>query len=157
MDQAIRKIYCYMDETGQDTAGRFFAVSILITENEREELLKCIEEIEQVSNKRNTKWKKARPETRKHYFEMISDLLELREKLFVVTYKDSKEYLVHTADAITKSIRKKKAHRAIIYVDALNNSEQSKLKKQLQPSINIPTQVRSARREENNAFILYNN
>lgn len=153
MDQPTRKIYCYVDETGQDTAGRFFAVSILITENERDELLKSIEEIEQVSNKRNTKWKKARPVTRKRYFEMISDLLELREKLFVVTYKDSKDYLVHTADAITKSIRKKKASRAIIYVDALNNSEQSKLKKQLQPSIKIPTQVRSARREENNAFI----
>lgn len=153
MNQAIQKLYCYVDETGQDTAGRFFAVSILITEAEREGLLKNIEEIEQVSNKRNAKWKKARPEARKHYFEKISDLTELREKLFVVIYKDSKEYLVHTADAIAKSIRKKKAGRAIIYVDALNNAEQAKLKQQLQPSVNIPTQVRSARREENNAFI----
>lgn len=40
-----------------------------------------------------------------------------------------------------------------MYVDALKDSDQPKLKRQLRPSVKIPTQVRGVRREENNAFI----
>jgi hypothetical protein len=153
MPKTKRKLYCYVDETGQDTAGRFFAVSVLITQAEREKLLKEIEAIEQESKKGNVKWKKARPEARKKYIEGIADLSDLHDRVFFATYQDSKEYLVHTADAIAKSLRQKRGDRAIIYVDALSDAEQPKLKRQLRPSVKIPTQVRSVRKEENNAFI----
>ena len=153
MPKTKRKLYCYVDETGQDTAGRFFAVSVLITEAEREKLLKEIEVIEEESKKGNAKWKKARPEARKKYIEALTHLDDLHDRIFVATYRDSKEYLVHTADAIARTLRQKRSDRAIIYVDALSDAQQPKLKRQLRPSVNIPTQVRSVRREENNAFI----
>lgn len=153
MGKTKRKLYCYVDETGQDTAGRFFAVSALITEAERERLLKELEAIEQESGKGNTKWKKARPVARKKYIERIAELSDLYERVFFATYRDSKEYLVHTADTIAKSLRQKRGDQAIIYVDALSEAEQPKLKRQLRPSVRIPTQVRGVRREENNAFI----
>ncbi len=152
MPKTKRKLYCYVDETGQDTAGRFFAVSILITEAEREKLLKEIEAIEKESKKGNVKWKKARPEARQKYIEALAQLDNLHDKVFVATYRDSKEYLVHTADAIAKSLRQRRGDRAIIYIDALSDAQQPKLKRQLRPSVNIPTQVRSVRREENNTF-----
>jgi hypothetical protein len=146
-------VYCYVDESGQDTAGRFFAVSILITPAEREELQRSIAKIERDSGKRNVKWKKSRPKSRQQYIEQIADMEEVRESLFVATYKDSKEYLVDTADAIAKSLRRKQAERAVVYVDALSAAEKTRLKRQLRPSVTIPTQVRGMRREENNSFI----
>lgn len=147
------KLYCYADETGQDTAGRFFTVSVLITEAERNNLLKQLELIEEESGKKNIKWKKSRPKSRKAYIEEISRLAKLKHSLFVATYYDSKDYLANTADALAKSLRKKSGLHAIIYVDALSESQQPKLKRQLRSSVKIPIQVRGIRREENNAFI----
>ena len=44
-----KKLCCYVDETGQDTAGRMFVVSIFINQQERDALLKTLERIEQRS------------------------------------------------------------------------------------------------------------
>ncbi len=96
---------------------------------------------------------KARPEARKKYIEGIAGLDDLRDRVFFATYHDSKDYLAHTTDAITKSLRQKRGDRTIVHVDALSDAEQPKLKRQLRPSVKIPTQVRSVRKEENNAFI----
>ena len=41
-----QKLYCYVDETGQDTEGRLFLVSVVITEQEREEFARELEQIE---------------------------------------------------------------------------------------------------------------
>ena len=46
-----KKLYCYVDETGQDTKGRFFLVAIVITGEEREELIKELEKIEATAKK----------------------------------------------------------------------------------------------------------
>jgi len=43
--QVMQKLYCYIDETGQDTKGKLFLVSIVIQEQEREELREKIERI----------------------------------------------------------------------------------------------------------------
>lgn len=152
-NKCMRKLYCYVDETGQDTAGRFFAVSVLVTKAEREKLLKKLEDIEKRSGKGNIKWHKSKRRHREKYLEEITQVTELHHSLFVATYHDSKNYLVHTADAIIKSLRRKRGDRAIIYVDALKDAEQQKLKRQLRPSVMIPTKVRGVKREENNTFI----
>ena len=149
----MQKLYCYVDETGQDTGGIFFAVSVLVTNSERENLLNKLEDTEKRSGKGNVKWHKSKQGHREKYLEEIAQLSELHHKLFVSAYRDSKDYLAHTADAIAKSLRHKRGERAIIYVDALKDAEQPKLKRQLRPSVKIPTRVRGVKREENNAFI----
>jgi len=40
---AVKKLYCYIDETGQDTLGKIFIVSVIITESERDALRKKLE------------------------------------------------------------------------------------------------------------------
>ena len=47
----MQKLYCYVDETGQNTKGRLFIVSVIVTEGEREELARQLEEIEKASKK----------------------------------------------------------------------------------------------------------
>ena len=41
-----RKLYCYVDETGQDTKGKLFIVSVIITKEDRDEINKFLQEIE---------------------------------------------------------------------------------------------------------------
>lgn len=150
---AKKKLYCYVDETGQDTAGRFFAVSVLITEAERESLQAELEQIEMKSGKGNIKWHKSSHRHRQAYISAITQLATLHQRLFVAKYTDSKKYLIHTADAIAKALRRQRGDRAIVYIDALRDADQAKLKRQLRPSIKIPTQVRGVKREENNTFV----
>lgn len=150
---AKKKLYCYVDETGQDTAGRFFAVGVLVTEAEQEKLRRRLAAIEKQSSKGIIKWHKALHRYRAAYVAAIAHVPELRHALFVAIYRDSKEYLNHIADAIAKVLRHKRGDRAIVYVDALRDSEQQKLKRQLHPSVRIPIQVRGIRKDENSAFI----
>lgn len=62
-------LYAYIDESGQDTEGRFFVVGILVVGEVRASLQKQIETIEQQSGKDVAKWHKARPDSRKKYSE----------------------------------------------------------------------------------------
>lgn len=50
------KLYCFVDETGQDTKGKFFLVSVVISGAEREHLGKLLNETEQQSGKLEKKW-----------------------------------------------------------------------------------------------------
>src|SRR5438094_7017604 len=42
-----QKLYAYVDESGQDTEGRIFVVSIVVLDNERDTVRQRLEEIEQ--------------------------------------------------------------------------------------------------------------
>ena len=46
-----QKLYAYVDESGQDTAGRLFVVSVLLLAEERDALLPRLEGIETRSGK----------------------------------------------------------------------------------------------------------
>jgi hypothetical protein len=60
------KLYCYVDETGQDTLGAFFIVAIVVTDDQQHELEKSLEAIEQSVGKK-TKWMKTRDKIRAAY------------------------------------------------------------------------------------------
>ncbi len=36
----IKKLYCYVDESGQDTKGDIFVVSVVVTDDNRDEIVK---------------------------------------------------------------------------------------------------------------------
>ncbi len=40
------KLYCYVDENGQDTKGRIFIVTVVVIEEKRDELLEFCEDVE---------------------------------------------------------------------------------------------------------------
>lgn len=38
-----QKLYCYVDETGQDTLGKIFVVSVIVAKEDREEITQTLE------------------------------------------------------------------------------------------------------------------
>ena len=48
----MKKLYCYVDESGQHTEGAYFLVSVVIVAEERDQLEVLLLKIEQVSRKR---------------------------------------------------------------------------------------------------------
>lgn len=147
-------VFEYVDESGQDTAGLFFVVSMLIVGAEREKVTKILEQIERQTKKENRKWSGSDPRYRQAYIERIANLSVLKAKIFYEMFFDSKEYLAMTATAAADALRKYGAStKVIIFVDGLRESAVPKFRRQLKPSVNISVKVRGVRKDENNAFI----
>src|SRR5476651_2503926 len=62
-----QKLYCYVDETGQDTKGRFYIVVAVATAIPREELYAVLEAAEAESGKGKLKWHKNSTQKRDAY------------------------------------------------------------------------------------------
>lgn len=65
------KLYCYVDETGQDTKGSYFIVAVVVTDNRQHELEDQLEAVEAASGKKTAKWLKTSDKVRLAYFQMI--------------------------------------------------------------------------------------
>lgn len=100
-----KQLYCYVDESGQDTRGRLFVVSVVITGSERDRLRDLCERIEQTSLKGVWKWTRVSCERQMAYARQIVAEPELRGKLFYAVYKSAKGYLSLTVCPALTCIR----------------------------------------------------
>jgi len=151
-----KKLYAYVDESGQDTKGLVFIVSILILEKELDEICKELEKIEFESKKKNTKWNKSRHEFRKAYIESILKTEKLRGKIFFEMFSDTKKYIELTSFATAKAILKKTGngdYKVTVFVDGFKKKEIEIFSRGLR-DLNIRTRkIRGVKKDENNAFI----
>jgi hypothetical protein len=151
-----KKLYAYIDESGQDTKGSLFIVSILVTEQNRDLLPKNLEHAEITSKKRNIKWRKTSHARRKEYIEKLFSIENLRGSIFFDTFHESKEYIKLSSLATAKAILKKVGrnnYQVTIFVDGLKKGEMSTFSKGLK-DLGIKTRkVRGVKKEENNVFI----
>lgn len=69
----IHKLYCFVDETGQDTLGALFVVAIVVTDERQQELEKYLEILERASGKHKRKWVKSRDQERQMYIRALLD------------------------------------------------------------------------------------
>jgi len=149
------KLYAYVDESGRDTAGRLFVVSVLLLAEERDALLQRLEALEARSGKHNTKWQKTRHSYRQAYMEAIRDLPLLQQTLFFDVLQPTSDYMALTALTTARAIQRKvhAPYKVTVFVDGLRRHEVPLFSKGLR-RLQIQTRkVRGVRREENNAFI----
>lgn len=130
----MQKLYCYVDETGQDTEGKLFLVSIIIPEKEdKDKIEKEHLKIEKESGKGLLKWKKTHPKIRERYLKRILEIKELQNSVFYASYQNRKDYIPLTESAITKAILQKAKgdYRTTIYIHGFNPAEEKKVIKEL--------------------------
>ena len=155
LGQKRETLYAYIDESGQDTEGRFFVVGVLVIGETRATIQKQLEEIEKISGKGNSKWHKAKSNSRKKYIEAVVRLSELHSSLFYEIFHDDKKYVqligYATAHAILK--KAKPSYRVSIFVDGFTQTELERLIPIFKDFQIRKRKLRGVRREENNAFI----
>ena len=64
MNQVIQKLYCYVDETGQDARSNVFIVAAVVGEQEQNEVRQQILKAEQESGIGLSKWSNASQDRR---------------------------------------------------------------------------------------------
>lgn len=149
-----QKLYCFVDESGQDTEGEIFLVSVVVTGEERDRLLNEAERIERDTGKGLTKWQKAPFDRRLSYITRILALPELHGKLFFSHTTQSKSYVALTVATTAKAItaRATGEYKATIIVDGLSGREIIRFTRDLRRFHIAVRKVRGAR-DESSALI----
>lgn len=150
-----RKLYAYIDESGQDTQGRLFVVSVLVVGKEREALLERLGEIEMSSGRRNSKWNKSGFPQRKKYIESLARLGGLKGKIFFDTFRDTKKYMEMTYLTAARAIFRKADHacEVTVFIDGFRKAEVEKFSRGLRDLRVRIRKVRGVKKDENDAFI----
>jgi hypothetical protein len=152
----MQKLYAYVDETGQDTKGRLFVVSVVITGKNRDKLSETLERIEQDSGKRKRKWTKAGRRERLAYINRLLDYRKLFARcLFSTRFSKPGRYLILEAVATAQAIihyTGAQPYRASVFVDGLSRTERRPFAKQLR-SLGIRVEKVRGLRDEASAFI----
>lgn len=130
----MRKLYCYVDESGQDTTAqsgreRIFIVAVAVFEDDLEALEQACKKYEIQSGKRQSKWRKTNPESRAAYWQMIiSDEQFKRTLCYSRTIPPlNAEFDARTILSIAKAIlwhRPGTDYTSDIYVDGISVSKQ---------------------------------
>lgn len=121
-----QKLYCYVDETGQDTKGGLFLVALVVTGEERDSLAAEAERIEETSGKGIKKWRKAEFSRKIQYLKAILSSPLFQASLFYASYEHTSAYLDLTILSTARALLRKAGdseYKATIIVDGLRATE----------------------------------
>lgn len=149
------KLYCYVDETGQDTGGKFFLVSaVLIEKSLRDKLEQRLEEIERKTGKKKAKWIKTDFSIRKEFLKEVAYITNLQSSIMYATYAETKTYIELTALTIAKAVLAKgeEDYDVTIIVDGLTKADTEKIRKELK-KLRVKYDTIRGMRDEQSVFL----
>ena len=122
------RIYCYVDESGQHTKGKYFLVSVVIADDDRDQLAQQLLDIEKASGKNRRKWAKAGDKNRSAYIRSVLNNPDFKGKLFSVYYQNTHDYVQLTIEGTAKAIQNysPEEHQALVTVDGLRKTERNR-------------------------------
>ncbi len=152
----MQKLYAYVDESGQETAGAIFVVSVAIMGAERDTLQKLCEELETVTKKGNVKWHRAKRQARLDFMRQIIANEQFIGVLHYALFKETRDYDSATVKGIAQAIRSKQPegkYTVSIFVDALRKPKRLKYGSELR-KLGIHTlKIRGITSDENSPLI----
>ena len=150
-----QKLYCYVDETGQDTRGALFIVTVIITAENRDHLRELLEHIEQTSGKGQVKWIAARDDTRRTYISTILADSRFKQTINYARHHSGTDYLHWTVLTTARAVAAHTTgeYEATVFVDGLPKSKRESFGAALR-DLNIKTKkIRGVRKEESDALV----
>ncbi len=148
-------LYCYVDETGQDTKGNLFIVAVVVVGEERDELLAQCEHFEKISGKGKFKWGKAKENRRLDYFQAVVSDLRFQGILRYSIFRGTTDYHIATIEGIAKALQwnEPQHYATFVYVDGLAQTKCREYTRRLR-RLGVPVRkVRGIRKDEHNALI----
>ncbi len=149
------KLYCYVDETGQDTQGRQFIVGMVFIDDSRDELSETCKRIEVDTGKRN-KWSDTPDAVNVAYMRGMIALLASAEILQYAVYEGIYDYIGCAVDAIAcaaLAFGHPDTFTVNVMYDALQPSDEQKVAVALRGRGLRVSKVRGIRREQNEPLL----
>lgn len=152
----MKKLYCFVDETGQDTKGKFFLV-VVVTSNL--DLVGPVgvklQEVEEQSGKKKYKWGKTVETAKIEYFRLISQVKNLHDSIYFSVYHGNSEYVPLVSLTIAKAVLARGSgfnQMVRIIIDGLNDKEKERISKELK-KLKIRYDKIRGMRDEKSSFL----
>ncbi len=131
---SMKKIYCYVDEAGQDVKSKFFIVVVVITK-EPSLLRSHLLEAERITKLGARKWHKSQQIRKMLYLNFILEKKVGMTTIWIGHYKKPLPYFFPILDTLARSIQQKAERdkeplarcKAIIYIDGIDKKKASEL------------------------------
>lgn len=153
----MQKLYCYVDENGQETEGRIFIVSVVVLEKEKDELFDFCEQLEQSTGKGKFKWGKAEHSRRVAYLRRVFVDQRFKGNLRFRVFRGAVDQHEATIDAIARAVRFRKPagrYTTLVYVDGLAKTKRHLYGNALRNNWGVPNKkVQGVTKDENNALV----
>lgn len=129
MTASKQKLYCYVDETGQDIRSNVFIVVAVVNAEEQVFLRRQLETIEQETGIGKRKWHKASHERRMLFLETAFERGIAKNSIFFGTYRKPLPYFLPMLDTVAKAIKAKAsgAYQTRVYVDGIDRKKAKEL------------------------------
>lgn len=150
----FQKLYCYVDETGQDAASSVFVVVAVVTEREQEKLRGSLIEIEGEAGTGHRKWHKSRPARRLRYLHLVLQKEIGGDDVFFNAYPKPLPYFFPVLDVLENAIKAKavEPYVARIFVDGIDRKKASELTNALRLR-GVSLELVRSRRDESEPLI----
>jgi hypothetical protein len=149
-----RKLYCYVDETGQDARSEAFVVVAMVTEEQQEELRSALVHIEQLAGTSKRKWHKSRPERRLRYLALALEKQVAAGDVFFGVYKKPLPFFFPFIEVIERAIKTKRSpeYLARVFVDGIDRKKATELTNALRLR-DVSLEMVRGRRDESEPLI----
>lgn len=144
-----QKLFCYVDETGQDDRSQAFIVVTVISDSVQTELKEALLQFERQTKMRAKKWHKSRKEEREAFMEMLVERRLAAGGIFFGQYQKPIPFFLPMLETLTSAILSvaTENYQAIVYVDGIDRKKSQELTNALRVKGIKTKQVRSARDE----------
>jgi len=150
----VQKLYCYVDETGQDAASNIFVVVAVVNGQEQEPLRQALMEIEHLARTGYRKWHKSRSSRRLRYLTLAFERNLGREEIFYGSYPKPLPYFFPLLDVLEHAIKIKAIppYTARVFVDGIDRKKAAELTNALRLR-GVSLEMVRSRRDESKPLI----
>jgi hypothetical protein len=144
-----QKLYCYVDETGQDTGSEYFITAVVISQGNQQPIRQDLEIIERQTKIFKRKWYRAGSEQRMRFIEQVFKYGNKFGRIFYAVHqKPTRTYSAWT-EAIVSAVTEiaPNYYRARVYVDGIDHKKATQLTKILRARGIKLSMVRTTRDE----------
>jgi len=150
-----KKLYCYVDETGQDAGSDFFIVVSIVSEAELQGLRSQLTDLEGETKLGQKKWHKSRPAEREDFLKQVVRRSLGAGEVYYARFEKPLPFFLPLMETVEKAIKDKagsEAYKATVYVDGIDKKKARELTGGLRLKGISLSYVRSAR-DESEVFI----
>ena len=124
-----QKLYCYVDESGQDPRSAFFVVVAVVSDQHQDELREKLHAVERHSRTGFRKWHKSQPERRLGCLESVLDQGIGTGEVFFGHYAKPVPYFFPMLDVLEQALKRqaKGQYSARVYVDGMDRKKAAEL------------------------------
>jgi hypothetical protein len=151
---ARKKLYCYVDETGQDTASEVFVVVAVVTEEQQDKLRDALLEIENDAGTGGRKWHKSRKARRLRYLGLVQERDIVPGGVFFGSYAKPLPYFFPFLEVIEGALKSKaeRSYVARVFVDGIDRQKARELTNALRLR-EVSLELVKSRRDESEPLI----